>query len=398
MHGSLPLRATRPDAPDAPSGVAFRVARVEAGQLAARTDDWARLSAEAIEDNVFLHPSFALPLLSHMPSDRATELWIVERGAALVGLIALGPARFGRHRLAYTWQSLHACLGFPLLHRDHAAAALDALLDRLPADRPRLAGLVLQTVPSDGPTARLVHELAAVRGLTLIERDAFSRPVFRPHTPAGRATLSPKSNLDTSRLRTSRRRLERQGALTHTVTQGPAELATAAREFLTLEARGWKGRARTALACEDASGAFAAAFIAALDPARHCVHALRLDGRPIAMAFLLRDGDGTDYFWKIAYDEAYSAASPGRQLLVALTRAQARAEVELTDSCAVPNDPLVTPRWPERRAFSHFAIALAPKHNRALSAAFRRIDFVRHWRERLRGLAAFRPFRAAAAE
>ena len=413
MHGSLPSRGPRPDALDTTSGAAFRVARVSVAGLAARPDDWARLCAESLEDNVFLHPAFALPLLSHMPGDRATEMWIVERGTKLVGLIALGRERPGRRRLAYTWQSRHACLGFPLLHRDHAGEALRAILDALAVARPSLAGLVLQTVPANGPTAGLLRDLAAEYGLTLLERDAFTRPMFRPHTLEGRATLSPKSKLDTPRLRTSRRRLERQATLTHGIAQDTAELASTARAFLALEARGWKGRAGTALACEDATGAFAEAVLASLDPSLHRIHALRLDGQPIAMAFMLRDRDGTDYFWKIAYDEAWSAASPGRQLLAVLTRAQARAGIELTDSCAVPEDPLVAPRWPERRAFSHLAIALAPRHNRALSAAFWRIDVARRWSARLRRLnirehvliekvvrlfrnmlARFRPFRA----
>ncbi len=239
MDGSLPSRADGPLPPDDPAGARYRAIRTRLTDVAARRAEWARLSAEALEANVFLHPAFALPLLSHAPGDRDTDLWIVERlsgeAAQLVGLVALGPRRLGRRRLAYSWLSLNACLGLPLFHRDHARPALHAFLEALAADEPSTAGFVVQMMPFDGATSRLLHEVAAARGLATSERDGFTRPIFRPHTSAGRATLSPKGPLDTPRLRTSRRRLERMGTLTHTIAQDHADLRAAAEEFLALE-------------------------------------------------------------------------------------------------------------------------------------------------------------------
>ena len=49
--------------------------------------------------------------------------------------------------------------------------------------------------------------------------------------------------------------------------------------------------------------------------------ALTVDGRPVAMGIVLRSRDRA-FFWKIAYDEAFAAQSPGVQLALETTQIQ----------------------------------------------------------------------------
>ena len=51
--------------------------------------------------------------------------------------------------------------------------------------------------------------------------------------------------------------------------------------------------------------------------------ALTVDGRPVAMGIVLRSRDRA-FFWKIAYDEAFAAQSPGVQLALETTQISKR--------------------------------------------------------------------------
>jgi CelD/BcsL family acetyltransferase involved in cellulose biosynthesis len=83
---------------------------------------------------------------------------------------------------------------------------------------------------------------------------------------------------------------------------------------LALEESGWKGARRTALLSDGSRAAFARTMTRRLARESKCrIDALMLDDRPIAMAIVLRSRDRA-FFWKIAYDEAYAAQSPGAQL------------------------------------------------------------------------------------
>ena len=78
------------------------------------------------------------------------------------------------------------------------------------------------------------------------------------------------------------------------------------------------------------------------------IHTLNLDGEAIAsmIVFIM---SGTAYTWKTAYDEDFSAYSPGQLLMDNLTAVHLEdPNITITDSCAAPDHPVMSRLWRER--------------------------------------------------
>ena len=84
------------------------------------------------------------------------------------------------------------------------------------------------------------------------------------------------------------------------------------------------------------------------------IHSLTLDGKLIASLIVFVEA-GVAYTWKTAYDENYAAFSPGiaaddrgDRSSISTTRTSRR-----TDSCAVPDHPMMSRLWSERKRDGH---------------------------------------------
>jgi CelD/BcsL family acetyltransferase involved in cellulose biosynthesis len=139
-------------------------------------------------------------------------------------------------------------------------------------------------------------------------------------------------------------------------------------EFLALEAAGWKGRSRTALAERPKAAAMARTIVercAARGAVR--IDSIRLAGRPIAMLVSFLAGKSA-YTWKIAYDEAYEKFSPGAQLMLEAGRTLlSNGGVERIDSLADANHPMIDHLWHERLAIG--TVVIGPAGGGLLHAA-----------------------------
>jgi CelD/BcsL family acetyltransferase involved in cellulose biosynthesis len=114
-------------------------------------------------------------------------------------------------------------------------------------------------------------------------------------------------------LRRKRRKAEGMGALTFERSDSGGDMARALSDFLAVEASGWKGAAGsgTAIALHDELHAFYHDLAHTCNREPRClVNRLFLGERCIAAQFSL-ECRGTIYLLKIAYDEEYSAISPG---------------------------------------------------------------------------------------
>lgn len=112
-----------------------------------------------------------------------------------------------------------------------------------------------------------------------------------------------------------RRRLRDRGAtLELQVSRDPGEVAEGVRDYGRLEQAGWKGEEGTAIAPDNAQGAF---YRDALEHfcarGEGVVYRLRLDGRTVA-ANLSVERDAMLIVLKITYDEAIPSLSPGHLL------------------------------------------------------------------------------------
>ncbi len=341
---------------------------------AAHVSAWNGLLDRCLEDNVFLDPAFSLTAASHCEARQRPGFILVWDGTSLAhrSLIAVCPIALPRNplrRLATGWVHDLTALGVPLLDRDHAATALKAVLAFMAARWPGRGAMLFEAIPADGPTAALLRHVAEATGRDMAVTEHWHRAVLRLRGAPNQAGLNAISAKAGKEVRRQARRLADLGRLSYARLRGD-DLDGATEQFLALEAGGWKGRAGTALLRAASRAAFARTMIRLLGQRSRCsIHRLALDEAPIAMAVVLSCGR-TDYLWKIAYAEDLARFSPGVQLVLALSETQKRdGRALVTDSCAVPDHPMIDRLWRDRLTMQHVAVALAPERNRAFRFA-----------------------------
>ncbi|QAY95082.1 hypothetical protein CWB41_04520 [Methylovirgula ligni] len=325
-------------------------------EMAPLVEAWRDLLRRSLESNIFLDPDFALPAFTYLRPRNFRILVVFEPGAEarLLALmpLALPAMRFGLARVPVHKQ---AALGVPLLDRTQAAAALEASLEAIRRLPVAPSALVFSDIPRDGATFRLFADRFAQRG-ALRTFGEYQRSALFP-AAAAQVNRKTKASKNDSRLL---RRLGEHGALSYRISRG-ADAVGAMAEFLALEAEGWKGASRTALASTPGRAAFARAMAEALARSGKLrVESLDLDGKAVAMGLLIEDA-GATYFWKTTYDEARAALSPGVLFVRELTNrlVAGKASVKI-DSCAMPDHPMIDRLWPERIALLDIGIAVAP--------------------------------------
>jgi CelD/BcsL family acetyltransferase involved in cellulose biosynthesis len=327
--------------------------------LAAIADDWRALAARALEPNVFYEPAFAMAAAPMLGADAGAMLvWSKTR------LIGLFPARIERWRYGpqgalVGWTHDYGPLGVPLIDRDQPAAAVEAFLDHLTGDASMPALLLLPLIPRQGAFAAVLDAAIARRGLRARVSGAHRRALLAPGAArAGyleRAISAPRRK----ELRRQRRRLGDIAPVTFRTAASAPEIGPALRDFLVLEASGWKGRAGTAAAEHPAVRRFmetAVAALAAEGKAR--VDRLYLNSSAIAATVTLVSGN-TAWLWKIAHSEGVARASPGVQLMLDMTDAVlADKRLERADSCATADHAMIDHIWRERLALGDRLIAV----------------------------------------
>jgi len=331
-----------------------RLVELDAAEVAA----WKKLAGRALEPNVFLEPAFALAAARHLSRGKEVGALLVRQGARLVGF---APGRVealaaGRPISTFvSWTHAYAPLSTPLLDRETAKKAVDAVLRALPLlpGKPRL--ILYPFVNETGAVAQLRSDELARKEISVFRFDAHRRAALR----RGEDALAAISAGRLKELRRQRRRLGEIGALSHVRVTKQGELGAALAAYLAIEARGWKGRAGGAAQLGAGTGAFmqeAVTALAAEDKAR--IDLLTLDGQPIAAAITLFSGDRA-WFWKTAYDETHARCSPGVQLALDLTEELASdPKISLVDSCAVAGHPMIDHLWGERLGIADWMIPL----------------------------------------
>jgi CelD/BcsL family acetyltransferase involved in cellulose biosynthesis len=352
--------------------------------------EWADLARRALEPNAFFEPAFALSAAKLIPGKSRpifVAVWQESHSVTPRRLMALCPIMtpnrmFGGGFLRL-WLHKQAALATPLVDRRNAAPALEALFGWLERHAPAAPGIVFQKIARSGPTFEALLAAAQSRGRQTEILDHYERAAFFHGEGADEAFERASSRKALKELHRRRRRLEGLGRVDYTRFAKPVDVCQAAEDFLALEASGWK-KGRGALLSQPLLAAFFRAATGALAGEGKCqIHSLTLDGRPLAMGVVIESG-GRAFFWKIAYDEAYRSQAPGVELVHELTKAQtARADLDMTDSCAIANHPMIDRVWPGRIGVCDLAIELQSGRATAFSRACR----LEAARRRLRTLA-----------
>lgn len=275
---------------------------------------WSALADTAIEPNPFFRPDFLLPYLKHM-DNRQVAICAV-RDSRDGAFMALAPVARRRLGLLAPSATVHAGeygpLGTPLIARSADSDTLALLLDTAVAHSG--TGLVaLPYLRTDGP----VHDMLLEIGTTStwqMTREAISLRAGHATGPTGQEQYGLLGTRRRKEIARQLRRLSETGDTEFQSLSALNDVCAAFETFLALEARGWKGRRGTALACDPERLAFARTFIHEMArTGRVRIDQLVLEAKPVAMMIMLRDGHRV-WSWKITYDEQLSRFSPGAQI------------------------------------------------------------------------------------
>jgi CelD/BcsL family acetyltransferase involved in cellulose biosynthesis len=340
--------------------------------LACHHEEWSELAGRALEPNVFYEPDMLLPALRDLAPAPGWRVLLIRQEGRLIGLVPLQRYALGRISTGLMLELLryrHSFLHVPLIDADAATAALDGLLAWF-ARSGGPALLLCRRLTVAGPFCRLLRERATGQGMPVRESRLYSRPALIPAGDA-EAYLGRALGGDRRReLRRQRRLLEALGQVeSHWVAPGQSPAAWL-DGFLALEAQGWKGDNRSAIASRAQQVPFFRGAVAALHArSRALLGGLTLDGRWIAMNCSLRaaGAHGGAFAFKTTYDESLRRFAPGLLMEVEFIRRMFADSggVPWLDSCCGPDNAVIARLWSDRRPIGDLTLAAAGAKGRA---------------------------------
>lgn len=330
------------------------------------------LSNRAMEPNVFFTGRFLAPAMPRL-DDRQVKLALMRddngkrsRMRFLMPFSIDKPGFSVGPSIIRGWSNDFSPLGTPLIDSEDAAETLDNLFEAFASHQMNLpATLVLPDLRLNGLFAQMAKAVAISRNLPVTVTNSYQRPMLQS-TEEGDVYL--QNAISSSHMREMRRQwrlLEEKGEVSYNVARQPREIRQRLEEFLTMEAKGWKGKNRSALIFDRYHSPFvreAIANLSEIDAVR--IHTIDVNGRAIASLVVLMMG-GEAYTWKTAYDENYARFSPGKLLMGRLTEWHLEdANIVRSDSCAVPDHPIMSRFWREREEMGTLVIGLAQNSDR----------------------------------
>lgn len=350
------------------------------------------LSHRAMEPNIFFSARMLAPAMTRVEDKQVRFALMRDETEASSRLRLLMPFTVEKPGFSIgvpiirAWANPFGPLGTPLVDAEDAAETIDNLLEALVAPEARLPSvLVVPDIRLNGRFTHLARAVAISRDLPVAVTDPFRRPMLDSMLDGETYLKHSVSPHHFREMRRQWRHLERLGSLTYSVARQPEEVRLRMEEFLALEAKGWKGRKRSALVSDRYRAAFAREAItnlAEVDAVR--IHTIDFDGRAIAsiVVFMMA---GEAYTWKTAYDEDFRQYSPGKLLIMRLTEWHLDdANIMRTDSCAVPDHPIMSRLWEEREEMGTLVIGLARNSDRDVRQVAAQLHLYRNTRNMAR--------------
>lgn len=335
-------------------------------ELTVHIDGWRRLSANALESNVFYEPAMLIPALRHLVEPERWQVVLIYRERQLIALFPLCRRQVGGVTSSIVLELLryrHSYLHTPLVDRQQAEVAMAAWLEWLHA-RSGTSVLRASRVTIEGPVFGLMRRELQLLGGNWATTRHFLRPLLDPSGDADEYLAGTLSRERLRQLHRRRRGLEKQGRVSFHVLEPADDIRPWLSAFLALEAAGWKGEAGTALAQTPAHVRFFRE--AASDLHRNgqvLFYGLRQADRWIALAcdFRAAEPGGGAFCFKQAYDENLGKFAPGVQLEVEIVRLfhDAVRHSGWVDSCTSPRNEVIGGLWRGRRAIGDVAMTPA---------------------------------------
>lgn len=355
-------------------------------------DELDHLATRTIESNIFFNPRFLAPAMPRL-EDREVRLAVIRDGdEERSRLRFLAPFSIERPAVPLgvpvirLWSSQFGPLGTPLVDRDDPAGVIEDFLSMMARPHLRFPKvLVLPDLRLDGPVAGMLRTVVEMRDLPIETVDQVERPYLASDLDGDAYFKQALGSHHLREFRRLRRRLADRGDLQYRIARQPEEVRLALETFLALEAAGWKGRSRSAMAVDRFQAAFAREAVNRLAEEGLCrIHTLELDGKTIASLVVFVE-NGIGYTWKTAYDESLAAFSPGTLLMMDVTRTHLDdPNIQATDSCAIPDHPVMSRIWSERAPLGTVLVGLTPDADRAVRQATQQLHFYRESRNMAR--------------
>ena len=254
-------RSPRPRAPRPPSTGTKEprvvvVTRVE--DLGPYIAGWELLAKEALEPNVFYEPFLLVPALTAFAAKSALELvFVVRHDESVIGFFPF--TRVRRYRgfplsALSLWDHDYCPLGTPLVHAAHGDECMKALFDWFAECQAPLVELT--NVAGDGPFQHLLINAMNARQTLYFPIAWHTRGLFLPREN-GDAYLAHALRADGRRkIRAKEKKLSDAGAIAYAELAEGGDAIDWARQFMEVEARGWKGRNGTAFASKNVDRQF----------------------------------------------------------------------------------------------------------------------------------------------
>ena len=343
------------------------IVAVDGAKTASQQPAWETLAKNAVEPNVFYEPWMFLPAVRTYDTEKALNCVFVYRRnprprqpPVLCGFFPFESRRtikglpVASFRL---WDHPYSSLCTPLVHRDWTRETLHHLFEWV-IDEARCGLVDLPKIHGEGPFHHALLDVMRERRMLSFVEESHTRALIRRCRGPEAYGATAMHQLSRKELRRQRKRLGEQGTLETRILGPGADVEAWIEQFLQLEASGWKGKQKTALAHSHADGAFFRS-IAHKAYARGQLHMLGLflDDMPIAMKCNFLAGDG-GYTFKIAFDESYAKYSPGVQLeLDNIADVHRRPNLQWLDSCSIPEHFMINRLWKEKRVIQRVLVA-----------------------------------------
>lgn len=326
---------------------------------------WDTLSECASEPNVFFESWYLLPALELLRGTADVRIGLItqpgrhghEHAIGLFPMEHIRPnarAPLGGLRM---WRHSQCFLCTPLMLPGREETCWELLLNEL--DSGRFGKMLeLPVLSADGPVCEALSQVCRER------RPLEIQSIYRRATmelAADGATYLRKGSIARREYARKRRKLEQMGYLQTQSLDRAEDHTPWLEEFLALEARGWKGAANSALACNSADRAFITRIAqAAHERERLMMLALRLDGHLIAGEINLVGTRQSSFGLKIAFDEQYAECSPGMVLaLDGIEIMHTERRVRWIDCCCAVGNNSIQRLWNEQRVITTLALPSA---------------------------------------
>lgn len=338
------------------------------------------------EANIFNHPDFLRPAVAHFASDNCAVLLDDDSETAFLMPFQLARAGLGFKKSLCGWSNIYATQGTPLIAAGNLTDTLETALAVLQQTERGLPDtLILPDINLEAPVAIAIKELAQCQNLPLHIVRQEERPVLANGSDAESYLTNAIGKNHRREYRRLLRRLSETGSLEYRIITGKTALKDAFNDFLSLEAAGWKGTRGTAFLSKQADTDFARETVLSLaerDLVR--IHTLTLDDRLIASLVVFVQGDQA-WTWKTAYDETLRAYSPGVLLMIEVLKNHLEnPALRITDSCAIPDHPVMSRLFHERENFGTIILGLSAQSQQNVYKIARQFDRYDRLRSALR--------------